>query len=151
MNSDLSQLRDIHLPDPISWWPPAIGWWLLLLLLVVLAVAGYWFYSRHQKQQWRRDALVELQRLQQQQLSEKELVTELSILLRRVAITRFPREEVASLTGERWLAFLDQHMKENVFQSKGRVLITAPYSATVDADTKELITLCQRWITGVAR
>ena len=22
-------LRDIHLPEAIGWWPPAIGWWLL--------------------------------------------------------------------------------------------------------------------------
>jgi cbb3-type cytochrome oxidase subunit 3 len=173
MNPDLSQLRDIHLPAPISWWPPAIGWWLLLLLLIVLIAMAYWFYRRRHKQQWRRDALTELQHLQQQQLSTKELVTALSMLLRRVAITCFPREEAASLTGEKWLAFLDQTLdakrstklplpfggegggegvnKEISFQKYGRVLITAPYSATVDADAKELCALCERWITGVAR
>jgi hypothetical protein len=32
-NIDLSQLKDIHLPDDISWWPLAIGWWLLITIL----------------------------------------------------------------------------------------------------------------------
>lgn len=151
MNPDLSQLHDIHLPAPISWWPPAIGWWLLLLLIVVLALLSYWRYRRHQRQQWRRDALAALQQLQQQQLTPKERVIELSTLLRRVAITCFPRDEVASLTGEKWLVFLDQQMKEPGFQKSGRLLITAPYSSTDDVDLGELNALCQRWIVGVAR
>ena len=155
MNPDLSQLHDIHLPAPVSWWPPAIGWWLLLLLLIILVVIGYWFYRRHQRMRWRRDALAELLHLQQQSLSSKELIIELSMLMRRVAITRFPREEVASLTGEKWLLFLDQQLKRPEFQQQGRLLITAPYSTpydkSVDADTKELCNLCERWIRGVAR
>jgi len=34
---DVSQLplRDIHLPGPVGWWPPAIGWWLVAALVLV--------------------------------------------------------------------------------------------------------------------
>lgn len=150
MSPDLSQLHDIHLPTSVSWWPLAVGWWLLLGLLVMLALLGYLFYRRRRQQRWRREALVMLQQLQQQPLTPKELVVELSQLLRRVAITRFPREEVAALTGERWLAFLDQQMKIPGFQQQGRALITAPYSATVEVDLGGLYALCERWIRGVA-
>ena len=34
-------LRDIHLPDAVSWWPPAIGWWLLAIIIVALAYGIY--------------------------------------------------------------------------------------------------------------
>ena len=27
----LAQLRDIQLPEPISWWPLAPGWWVLII------------------------------------------------------------------------------------------------------------------------
>ncbi|MBV1912177.1 MAG: DUF4381 domain-containing protein, partial [Cycloclasticus sp.] len=40
MNEELP-LRDIHLPDAITWWPPAIGWWLLLAVIIVAAF-GCW-------------------------------------------------------------------------------------------------------------
>jgi len=43
-------LRDIHLPDPIGWWPPAPGWSIVLGLLV-LASAGLAFalWHRHRR------------------------------------------------------------------------------------------------------
>ncbi len=149
MNPDLSQLHDIHLPASVSWWPLALGWWLLLALLVVILLVGYGFYRRYQRQRWRREALALLRQLQQQSLTPKMLVVEYSQLLRRVAISRFPRTEVAALTGEQWLVFLDQQMKVPGFQQQGRMLITAPYSATVEGDLDELSALCERWIVGV--
>ena len=45
MNSDpLAQLRDIHLPPPIEWWPPAPGWY-VLALIVLGAVVGLLYYA----------------------------------------------------------------------------------------------------------
>ena len=35
----LDQLADIHLPDPVSWWPLAPGWWMLLGLAVSIFIA----------------------------------------------------------------------------------------------------------------
>jgi len=35
-------IRDIHLPDAISWWPLAPGWW-GLLALIVIAIVLFWY------------------------------------------------------------------------------------------------------------
>ena len=58
----LAQLRDIHLPDGVAWWPPAPGWWLLLLLLAVIG-ALIWRYRQQQarKRRYRVLALQELE------------------------------------------------------------------------------------------
>lgn len=42
----LAQLRDIHLPEAVGWWPPAPGWWLLALLLVAALVYGLLWWRR---------------------------------------------------------------------------------------------------------
>jgi hypothetical protein len=76
------------------------------------------------------------------------LLPELSMLLRRVAISRFPRHDVASLTGDAWLAFLDRALGDGAaFQSgAGRILLNGPYADKVDADAESLLVLCERWI-----
>lgn len=150
-------LRDIHLPGEIPWWPPAPGWWILASLIITAMVGGWLLYQRHRqfKLSATRLARVELQAIISQYESAKdpvELLRELSVLLRRLSISLFPRTEVASLTGLAWLEFLDHQTPHKHFTSaSGRLLTEAPYRREVTADEAELVLkFSQDWISTVA-
>ena len=146
MKPDLSQLRDIHLPAPVSWWPPAPGWWAVLLLLLIVIGIAYTIYTRRRRNHWRKDALTELARLRD--VSHERVLQDISVLLRRIAISRYPRHDVAALTGDSWLAFLDRTFDDGTsFRSgTGRVLLSGPYVNNTHVDAASLFSLCERWI-----
>lgn len=151
MKPDLSQLRDIHLPPPVSWWPPAPGWWALAALLLLTLGLGLWLLRRRRRNRWRRRALAELAQLRG--TDDGQLVRGVSVLLRRVAISRFPQAEVAALTGEAWLKFLDRTLGDGstAFRSgDGRALIVGPYTAAAEVNGAALLALCERWLRKVA-
>jgi hypothetical protein len=84
----------------------------------------------------------------------QQLVRETSVLLRRVALTRYPRETVAALTGEAWLAFLDQVLAGSpqaggFSKGPGRVLASGPYCPQCEVDPAALHHLCARWIRAL--
>ena len=87
----LVNLKDIHLPPPVSFWPPAPGWWILAVLLISsLFIGGVWFYRQYKKRKPKSEALRILKDLQIfYQNSQDELVSlrNLSNLLRRTALT----------------------------------------------------------------
>jgi len=143
-------LRDIHIPDPIIWWPPALGWWLLLasffILILALFLLRRWLLKRHKEP--KRIARRELKKLQieyQQHQNPQILVQKISTLLRRVCISYYPRADVAALTGKAWLQFLDKLVENKPFtQGQGRCLIDAPYiPRKVDIDVDGLFKLCR--------
>jgi HAMP domain-containing protein len=152
-------LRDIHLPDPISWWPPAPGWWLLAALFLTVIGLLYWAIQVWRRGRLRRDAHSALARIRtsyEQHGSAHRLAADLSILLRRIAISGYPRTEVAALTNQQWLAFLDQVFEKrkpgaqaNFSHGVGRVLIEAPYRPSMEVDAQGLIELCEQWIDAV--
>lgn len=154
MNPDpLAQLRDYHLPEPVSWWPPAPGWWLLaLLLLLAIGAAVRWSLAYRRRVAARRSALRELQTLRAAHDAagnDATLVRGLSRLLRRFALARFPRERVAGLTGETWLRFLDRYSADRPFtHGVGRALLEAPYRPDATLAAAELTDLVERWIRG---
>lgn len=154
---DLSQLRDIHLPDAVSWWPPAPGWWIVLGLVIAGVALGFFLYRKYGSNRWRRAALAELKYLRdpENMLSAQRQLAQLSVLLRRVAIQCFPRSEVASLYGDPWLAFLGRAIgKPDAFQSGiGRMLDVGPYVRKTSINISELsslFALTEQWIKSVS-
>jgi hypothetical protein len=134
MDPEQLPLRELHLPEAIGWWPLAPGWWFLVALAVL--GLGYLLYKAFLKWRWnaaRRMALRELARVQgeyQSGLDAVTLATELSELLRRTMLAYARRDEVAGLTGKRWLQWLDHGLDGEPFTNgSGQVLESLPYQS----------------------
>lgn len=147
----LTQLKDIHVPPPVPAWPPAWGWWLLGAFVFTLLTIGI-VRLRRQRRRTRaaRAAARELNMLaarHAQHGNTRQLVSELSSLLRRAALAYTESSSIARLTGDAWLAWLDTHLGGSDFrQGPGRVLAAGPYQPAPEVDTTALLALCQRWL-----
>ncbi|QDQ39855.1 DUF4381 domain-containing protein [Legionella geestiana] len=129
----LSQLRDIHLPSPIGWWPPAPGWWLLLCLLVLLPLMGIALWMQYRRRTaTRRACLSALVACEEQFLSTGDAAMacrELSAIVRRMAKARFPEAAVDGLVGEAWYDFLKEKGFESVHSDIRAALLEWPFMA----------------------
>lgn len=147
-------LRDIHLPETIVWWPPAIGWWILVGLLMLLALLAFWLHRRYQGRRLHTEALQALMLIQtthEKREDDQQLIRSLSIWLRRVCISHYPARDVAGLTGMDWLLFLDKSLVNTSLprgfsQGPGKFILSAPYQQNIAASGAELLLLCRTWI-----
>jgi hypothetical protein len=160
INPQTLNLRDIHLPEPISWWPLAPGWWIVLAAVICIGIAAVIARKIYRSRQLKRDISAELEEIKQQfqqTQNKSSLAKSLSILLRRASISYFSsaytaEHHIAGLTGEHWLVWLDEtHAStENRFQSEtGKVLLNAPYlpeNSALQYDAQQLIQLCESWL-----
>lgn len=150
----LAQLRDIHLPQAISAWPPAPGWWILaVLLLALLAAVIYFIFKRIKANRYRRLAIKQLDDLASKNQQSISYLQQLNGLLKQTAMiaqtSTATTISIARLSGQQWLQFLDQSSGTTQFQqSIGNVLADGPYSATeMDTESKQkLQRLALHWI-----
>lgn len=154
-------LRDLHMPTPVGWWPLAPGWW----LVIFLAVAGLgWLLLRawrnRQFNAARRYAIRELAAIESAYLQHRDPVTmgkQVSELLRRSMLAYAPRLEVAGLTGEAWLEWLDRDLPVPYFHTDGgKNLLRLPYrdprSDLSDIDVNALLSAARmRLLTPLRR
>ena len=154
--ASLKNLSDIVEPADITGWPPAPG--LVLIALLILLWSSFivlLWWQRHQRNAYRRAALQELDEIKKR-IRHPETRTEgirlLSVLLKRVAIAAYPRTAVASLTGDRWNAFLDRQIDDDTFsdgQSKLLAMVMVdpdPGAHLTPSDCQRLIQAVQHWI-----
>jgi hypothetical protein len=164
MNEDpasLDRLHDIVLPHINPWWPLAVGWyWLgsLILLISIYVCVRAFIHWRHNC--YRREALAELsrcERLLADPAQKPYALYKIAELLKRTAVTAYPREEVATLTGPDWFAFLDRTGKGSSFSVQdGAILERAIYdSASVaqfdDTRINALVSTSRQWLKSHRR
>lgn len=145
-------IRDIHLPEAIGWFPPAIGWWLVIIFVPIVS----YFVIMLIQHLFQKTAVKEARKLLQQletndALTSLEKLIELSSLLRRVAISLDSKENLGGLTGRAWLDYLDGSLKDAPFKNGiGRCLADAPYQKTLppNVDLTALFDLAKTWLNA---
>lgn len=147
---ELAQLRDIHLPDPIGWWPLAPGWYLLFVMALLATATIIFIAVQHYRNgRCKRQALRLIADYQQEYSKHNNMqlsASRLSELLRRVALVYFPRKKVASLQGSAWVDFLNATSKGLDFKQVNKELLEMPYQPRINGDLPLLFSMSRKWI-----
>jgi hypothetical protein len=145
-NYALGEFIEIVPPAAISWLPQTIGWaWLGLALLLALLWYGYRAARRWYHNRYRREAIHTLQALATQ---EGDLAA-LNSLLKQTALAAFQRQEVAKLSGQAWLDYLNSRCPQPCFDAAtGQLLSVGSYrDEPVGAGQwQQLISSSRTWI-----
>jgi hypothetical protein len=147
----LSQLRDIHMPAPGGFWPPAPGWWILLLILIVLAVAvTLWVRRRRQRNAWYRIARLDLDRLANRAAVTSQWFSELNSLLKQSALARYPDRQPESLSGSGWVDFLLETSPKDRIASRPVVtaMVESCYQPSPTCAPDDAIRFARLWMGG---
>ena len=150
----VARIEDIAVPEPVSWMPQTTAWVVLGVALIIGLVAGiFWGVHYWRANRYRREALVELTEIERRLAAgDVAAVTGVPDLLRRVTLRIAPRANVASLTGQAWLDFLDGRVRSPTFAvGVGPRLLDLAYQrperlALDEGARAELIARARSWI-----
>jgi hypothetical protein len=148
-NYALGEFVEVVSPGDISWLPQTTGWlWLGAALLAVLVHYGWKRLRRWYHNRYRREAAARLKQLAQAGPQDSWL-TELNKLMKLTALAGFSREQVARLSGQEWIDFLNRQCASPTFSpDQGRLLAHGVYEHTAVADStrQALFGACLNWV-----
>lgn len=101
----LAQLKDIHSPPPITFWPLAPGWWFLLIIsIIAISVGIYMLVSFWRSRYWKRQAKKQFHSLHEAYLASPstENIIEINKLLKQVLSSAHSDRHYLQLHGKEW-------------------------------------------------
>ena len=114
---DLSGLRDIRLPDIPPLWPLPAVFWVTLLLIFFGCFALFKIWKFAHRITARKYANGEIEKLAVRfKGNDYKICSEICLLMRRIALMKYKREDVSRLSGKAWRRFLEQTVKKPVFE-----------------------------------
>ena len=145
----LAALHPLREPALVGWWPPAPGWWLLALIMLIGTMwCGFLIWRQRRRNAYRRIARRQLAAIQEQFQRDGDTnhcVAAVNALLKSVAVTAYPRRQVASISGKEWLALINEPLdpQNHLDQS----YLSALYSNQAGSlPIEQVIASADRWI-----
>ena len=148
---DLSGLKDIHLPAIPSVWPlPTVFW----IVLFAFFFGGYAFYRL-----WKYIHRITAKKYANREVesvtirfsgNNYKIASEICLLLRRIALMKFKREDVSLLSGKAWRQFLEKTTKKPVFTGQAGDIVEnimfIPSDQFRYQDIASLVDAAKEWI-----
>ena len=146
----LNRLEPVHVPEPVSYAPSGPGW---IVVAALVALGGIVLleriWRRWRANAYRREAARALDDLHAGAASPAERLAAAATILRRTALTAFPRGETASLTGTTWLAFLNRTAASRFDDRAEALLRTGLYGRSAQPDPSEVeafVSCVRHWV-----
>lgn len=150
-------LIEIALPQVIAYRPETIGWFVLFGLICILFIWIVYRRYQHKKanqyRRWTLEKLQDIERILRQNLGLEKALAEIPVLVKQTALHCFPREKIASLSGENWLRFLDASYGGTDFtDGPGQILEQTAYQPHKrleqyrEEEIHDLIHVVRKWI-----
>jgi hypothetical protein len=119
-------------PSAVVFGFSAPGWYVLgaLVMLLLMWAAG-WAWRSYERNRYRRQALKKLAESQQHYAAagmEGNMLYETNMLLKRIAMARYGRNETAGLKEKEWIEFLNNSSGDELFDETDNKLLQDLYS-----------------------
>lgn len=143
-----AQMADIILPPPVPAWPPAWGWWVLAGVMLAALIGLIIVWRQHQrKNRYRKTAITALNQANPSNLHEQ--VQSILTLTKACVLSAQPalRNQVASMSAELWLAWLNSKVKTPVFgEQECKLIAEFAYRPSDQAPSAELSKATEQWL-----
>jgi len=144
------QLRDVHLPEAISWWPLAWGWWVVLAVSFLVIAASLLAFSRKRaKNRYRGFAISELQTSYDnwaKNQNNQAYLYQANDILKRCVLHASGTSTLTTQSGQAWVKQLNEWGKRPLTEKAQNALGFECYQANPSSDIKTLHSELVHWL-----
>lgn len=145
-NYALGDFNEVVSPPAIDWLPQTPGWYVVGAVLIAWVSQRLWFQLKNwYRNRYRREARERLCQLGDSSTGAAEI----NGLLKLTALAAFSRQQVASLSGDDWVRFLNAQCEQPSFnEDQCQILALGVYQEqTLEQTTaKQLIASSLDWV-----
>ncbi|MEM8498924.1 MAG: DUF4381 domain-containing protein [Pseudomonadota bacterium] len=156
-NYTIRGIEEIVFPPAVSWLPSTPAWKLLGMVLFVLIIIFLFKAAKTwRRNEYRRNAVRRIAEMRANVRSIEDgywqQLSELPAVMKITALHAYPRELIASLSGQSWLDFLNESSGGHEFnESAADILAKLAYKPHAHQpfslnDAENLLDVCDYWI-----